>query len=70
MAESNTWEGRKNLKNTKEAIKEFEKEYQQDMKDVVRQEHEKEIFRKRELSGRFTARKLFRWLDKKYDQEY
>jgi len=27
MAESNTWEGRENLKNTKEAIEEFEKEY-------------------------------------------
>jgi len=26
-AESDTWEGRKNLKNTKEAIEEFEKEY-------------------------------------------
>ena len=28
MAESDTWKGRENLKNTKEAIKEFEKEYQ------------------------------------------
>jgi len=26
-AESDTWEGRKNLKNAKEAIEEFEKEY-------------------------------------------
>jgi len=28
MAESDTWEGRENLENIKEAIKEFEKEYQ------------------------------------------
>jgi len=28
MAESDTWEGRENLENVKEAIKEFEKEYQ------------------------------------------
>jgi len=35
MAESDTWEGRENLKNAKEAIKEFEKEYRQDMKDIV-----------------------------------
>jgi len=27
-AESDTWEKRKNLNNTKEAIEEFEKEYQ------------------------------------------
>jgi len=26
--ESDTWEGRENLKNAKEAIEEFEKEYQ------------------------------------------
>jgi len=27
MAELDTWEGRENLENAKEAIKEFEKEY-------------------------------------------
>jgi len=59
MAESDTWEGRENLKNAKEAIKEFEKKYQQDMEDVARQEYKKGIFRKRELPGRFMARKLF-----------
>jgi len=40
------------------------------MEDVVRQEHEEETFKRRELPGRFTARKLFGWLDKRYDQEY
>jgi len=34
-AELDTWEGRKNLKNVQEAIEEFEREYQQDMEDVV-----------------------------------
>jgi len=61
---------RENLKNTEEAIKEFEKEYQRDMKDVARQKHEKGIFRRGELPGRFIARKLFRWSDKRYNQEY
>jgi len=36
--ESNTWEGRENLKNAQEAIKEFEKEYRWDIEDVARQE--------------------------------
>jgi len=36
MAESNTWEERENLKNTKEVIKEFKREYQQDMEDMTR----------------------------------
>jgi len=40
------------------------------MKDVARQEHKKETFRREELPGRFMARKLFGWLDKRYDQEY
>jgi len=29
------------------------------MKDVVRQEHEEGTFKRKELPGRFTARKLF-----------
>ena len=69
-AESDTWEGRENLENVKEAIKEFEREYQRDMEDVARQEHEEEIFRRGELPGRFMAKKLYGWLDKQYDQEY
>jgi len=64
MAKSDTWKGRENLENTKEAIKEFEKEYQQDMEDVARQECKEGTFQWGELPGRFTARKLYRWSDK------
>jgi len=49
-----------NLKNTKGAVKEFEKEYQWDMEDVRQQKREEEIFRREELPGQFTAKKLFR----------
>jgi len=59
-AESDTWEGRENLENTKEVIKEFEKEYQQDMEDVARQECKEGTLRRGELLGRFIVRKLFR----------
>ena len=34
MAESDTWEERENLENTKEAVEECEKEYQQDIEDI------------------------------------
>jgi len=44
MAESDTWEGRENLKNAQEAIKKFEKEYQRDMEDMVQQEREEGTF--------------------------
>jgi len=54
----------------KEAVEEFEKEYWQDMKDVRRQEREEGMFRRRELPGRFTVKKLFGWSDKRYNKEY
>jgi len=40
------------------------------MKDIRKQEREEGIFRRGELPGRFTAKKLFGWTDKRYDQEY
>jgi len=69
-AESDTWEGRENLKNAKEAIEKFEREYRRDIKDIAKQECEEGTFRREELLGRFTTRKLFGWSDKWYDQEY
>ena len=68
--ESDTWEGRENLGNAKEAIEEFEREYQWDIEEVNQQEREEGIFERGELSGRFMAKKLFGWSDKKYDKEY
>jgi len=69
-AESDTWEGRENLKNAKEAIEEFKKEYRRDMEDVVRQEHEETTFKRGELPGKFMAKMLYGWSDKRYNQEY
>ena len=57
--ESNTWEERENLGNAKEAIKEFEKEYRWDMENVKKQEREEGMFKRGELPGRFTVKKLF-----------
>ena len=68
--ESNTWEERKNLENAKEVIEEFEKEYQQDIEDMAKQECKEGVFKRGELPGRFMARKLFWWSDRRYDQEY
>jgi len=44
MAESDTWEGKENLKNAKEAIEEFEREYRRDMENVAQQEREEGTF--------------------------
>ena len=69
-AESDTWEGRENLENAKEMIEEFEKEYRRDMEDVAPQESEETTFKRGELPGKFTAKMLYGWSDRRYDQEY
>ena len=51
MAESDTWEGKENLENTKEAIEEYEKEYRRDIEDIRQQEREEETFKREELPG-------------------
>ena len=40
------------------------------MEDIRRQKKEEGTFRRGELPGRFTTKKLFGWTDKKYDKEY
>ena len=44
------------MENAKEAIEEFEKEYQRDMEDVAQQEREETMFKRRELPGKFKQR--------------
>ena len=58
------------MQNIKETVEEFEKEYQRDMENVRRQKRKKGMFKRGELPGRFTAKKLFRWSDKKYNEKY
>ena len=45
MAESDTWEGKENLENVKKTVEEFEKEYQQDIKDVRKQKREEKTLK-------------------------
>ena len=70
MVESDTWEGIENLENIKGVVKEFEKEYRQDRKDIKCQKRERGMFRREELPEQFTAKKLFRWSDKQYNEKY
>ena len=72
-AEEDTWESRENLKNAMELVEEFERDYsrEEEEEEVRRQEarEDKKAFN-RELPGRYTAKLLYGWSDKKYDQEY
>jgi len=59
MAEGDLWEKETNLKNAKEVVEKYEKEYR---KEGRRMEGEN-----REMLGRFTAKTLYRWNNRKFD---
>ena len=70
-AEGDTWERIENLKNAEEAIKEFEGKMSV---EVRRQEKidmaEERDFRRGELPGKFMAKMLYEWDDRKFEEEY
>jgi len=77
-AEGNTWEGLENLKNVGEKIEEFEKgRFEEEIRRIrmkkgkeMRLNPEAEEFKRGELPGRYTAKLLYGWDDKKFDEEY
>ena len=77
-AEENIWEGLENLKNVMKKVEEFEKERFEEEIQRIRMKKGKEMklnpeaeeFKKGELLGRYTVKLLYRWNDKKFDEEY
>jgi len=77
-AEENTWEGLENLKNVGRKIEEFEKgRFEEEIQRIrvkkgkkMKLNPEAEEFRRGELPGRYTAKLLYGWDDKKFDEEY
>ena len=70
-AEGDTWERRENLKNAGGSIEEFE----QGGVEVRRQENiekKKEVdeYRRMELPGKYTAKLLYGWDDRKFEGKY
>jgi len=71
-AEEDTWKNRENLKNAMELVEEFEKGYSREEEEEARQqevEGDRKTF-SRELPGRYMAKLLYGWGNKKYDREY
>ena len=66
MAKGDTWERRENLKNVEELIEEFE----QGGVKIRRQEGEVDKYRRMELPGKYMAKLLYRWNDRKFEEEY
>jgi len=70
-AEEDIWERKKNLKNAGEALEEFKgrmnAEVRRQKKIDIAEERD---FRRRELPGKFTAKMLYGWDNKKFEDEY
>ena len=74
----NTWERLENLKNAMEKIEEFEKGRFEEEIQRIRMKKGKEMklnlkaeeFRRGELPGKYIAKLLYGWDDKKFDEEY
>jgi len=66
MVEGDTWERKENLKNAKELIEEFE----QGGVEVRRQEGEVDEYKRIELLGKYTAKLLYGWDDRRFEEEY
>ena len=71
MAESDTWKKKEDLGNVKEALEEFERRMNV---EVRRQEKldliEERDFRRGDLPGKFIAKMLYGWDDGKFEEEY
>ena len=70
-AEHNTWKRRENLGNAEETLEEFEGwmnvEVRRQEKINIADERD---FRKGELPGKFTAKMLYGWDNRKFEEEY
>ena len=65
-AEGDTWERKENLKNSGKFIKEIEQG-----EVVVRREVEEEgEYKRMELPGKYTAKLLYGWEDRRFEEEY
>ena len=71
MVEHNTWKKKEDLGNVEEVLEEFEGR----MKAEVRRQEKIDIaeerdFRRGELLEKFTAKMLYEWDNRKFEEEY
>jgi len=70
-AEHDTWEKKEDLGNAKDALEEFEGRMnvevrRQEKLDMVKERN----FRRKELLGKFMAKMLYGWNDRKFEEKY
>ena len=62
MAEEDSWKREANLKNTKEVVEEYEKKYRREGRRIKKEW--------KEIPGRFIAKLLYGWDNRKFDWKY
>ena len=66
-AEEDTWEKERNLGNTREAVEDYEREYEKTVRRI--REKEDRVYSRSKLLGRYTAKVLYGWDDRKFEKE-
>ena len=66
--EEDTWEPRENLGNARDLIERFEEEYKEKLRQARKEDYRE--FHRGELPGRYIVKTLYRWDNKRFDQEY
>ena len=70
-AESDTWEKEEDLKNAKRLVEDFEGRVEAEIRRQEKLDRaEEQDFRRGKLPGKFTAKMLYGWDDKKFEEEY
>jgi len=67
MVKEDTWEPKENLENMEDLVREFKEEYSKNIRQSRRITEEN---KRGELLGRYTAKMLYRWDNKRFNQEY
>ena len=68
IVEEDTWKLRENLENIQELVDRFKEEYRKETRRIKKRNLKEDY--KGELPGRYTAKLLYRWDDRKFDREY
>jgi len=71
MAEHDTWEKEGDLENAREAVDEFERRINVEVRRQEKLDKAKEKnFRRGELPGKYTVKMLYEWDDGKFEEGY
>ena len=68
MAKGDIWEKVENLENAQDMLRDYEGRYEEMAKRLRKKEDR--MYRRSELLGKYTAKLLYGWDDRRFEQEY